>query len=462
MEWIRVSSSLKTITTLSQRARSARLLSVIFVITTPQFFYMKKLNTYFSPLAALIAILSSLLFVWYQSNQVERNELSGDVNDRTTVSITTLSDQLEKDPENLKLAIALSDSYLQKIRETGDATLYLKIEEVLDRVGSDKDVRGEVLAKRAEIANGRHDFVQGLAYILEALALNPQSASYYGIKTDSEIELGKYDDAERSLQKMVDIKPNFSSFSRVAYQRQLRGDREGALEALAAAISAGSIFPENIAWALTESGKLHMSSDVAMAKRDFTKAIDIYPTYAPAYEGLGRVAFIEGDKEASLANYLRAFEILPVATNAIALGNFYEVAGDEVKAKQYYALAELAYLDSKGTNVDLEYALFLADHSDVVKALTLAQAVYETRQSIYTADAYAWALYKNNQSAKAEQYSNEALFLGGHDTGILYHAAMITNANGNAEASTTHVKRALELDESASLLYSQALTDKPI
>ena len=421
---------------------------------------MKKLNTYFFLFAAVFAIAISFIFVWYQSTQVVSDELSGDSNSRTSLSIAALSEQLEKDPENLKLTIALSDAYLQKIRETGDVSLYLKIEQALDKISKDKDTAGAVLAKRAEIANGRHDFVQGLAYIKEALQKTPQSASYYGIKTDSEIELGKYADAEISLQKMVDLKPNFGSFSRVAYQRQLHGDREGALEALDSAISAGSIYPENNAWAHTEAGKLRMSSDVEMAKRDFTKAIAIYPAYAPALEGLARVAFIQGNKEAALSYYSRAFETLPVAANATALGNFYMVEGNQGKAKQYYALAELAYLDSKGTNVDLEYSLFLADHGDAVKALERATSAYEIRQSIYTADAYAWALHKNGQSVKAEKYIEEAMSLGGYDSGILYHAAMVAKANGNIEISNGYLSRARELDEVASLVYSQALNNK--
>lgn len=421
--------------------------------------FMKKSSTYIFLIAAFIAMAGSLIFVWYQTNQVQvaNDVLQGESDSRTTRTITTLTEQLLKDPENLKLAIALSDAYLQKIRETGDASLYLRIEQILDTIASTNDDNGEVLAKRAEIANGRHDFTQGLKYIEQALTQNPRSPSYYGIKTDSEVELGRYSEAEESLQKMVDLKPNFSSFSRVAYQRQLHGDVEGSLEAFKAAISAGSIHPENIAWALVESGKLRMSTDVLAAELDFENAIDIYPQYAPALEGLARVAFKNGNKKEALTYYTRAFETLPVAAYATALGNFYLVEGDQVKAKQQYALAELAYLDSKGINVDLEYSLFLADHGDAKKALERAQAAYETRQSIYTADAYAWALQKNGQSIKAEAYIKEALSLGGHDPGILYHAAMISKANGNSELYASYLNRARALDEVASVEYSEAL-----
>ena len=134
-----------------------------------------------------------------------------------------------------------------------------------------------VFAKRAEVANGRHDFKKGLEEIVAAIKRDPNVSSFYGAQNDAQLELGMYDEAEISLQKMVDLKPNFSSYSRIAYQRELRGDIEGALEALSAAISAGSTHPENNAWAHVELGKLYLQSDVSRAKQEFTRALDLVP-----------------------------------------------------------------------------------------------------------------------------------------------------------------------------------------
>ena len=53
----------------------------------------------------------------------------------------------------------------------------------------------------------------------------------YGMLTDANIELGKYAEAEKSAQWMLDLRPgNIPALTRAAYLRELFGDIEGALE----------------------------------------------------------------------------------------------------------------------------------------------------------------------------------------------------------------------------------------
>jgi tetratricopeptide (TPR) repeat protein len=398
-------------------------------------FSMKNSNPLIFIFVATVAVITSLLFIWFQMKQAEQ---SG----RENSSLILLEEQVAREPKNLNAGIMLSHAYLQNIRETGDMTRYVAIEQILDTLESAHPEDSEINAMRAEIANGRHDFRKALAYITKAVNQNPQHASYQGIKSDSELELGMYDEALATLQVMVDLKPNFSSFSRVAYQRELHGDREGALMALESAISAGSSYPENIAWAYVESGKLRLLSDRSAATQDFSHALELTPEYAPALEGLGRVASIEGEKEKELEYYLRAFKKLPIAPYAIALGNFYDVEGDAEKTSQYYALADLTFREAKDTNVDLEYSLFLADHGDITKALLLAESAYRNRPSIFAADAYGWALFKNNRHQEAEIYSTESLRLGGHDAVLLNHAGHIKEALGKHSEAQELFRRA--------------------
>ena len=67
-----------------------------------------------------------------------------------------------------------------------------------------------------------------------------------------------------------------------------------------------------------------------------------------------------------------------------------------------------------------------------VEALRLAEKVYNDRKTIFTADAYAWALFKNNQVEKAAALSVEALRFGGYNETLIWHAEMITEALGNS------------------------------
>lgn len=410
---------------------------------------------------ALLALVFSGIFVWYQNTRTKEVETAvPTLLSLSEQTILTLKNKIAQEPNNIAPSVGLADAYLQKIRETGDVSLYVEIEKTLDAVAVKNPDNDEILAKRAEVANGRHDFKKGYELITKAIAKTPTKVAYYGIKSDSEIELGKYDDALQTLQTMVDMKPNFSSFSRVAYQRELHGDSEGALEALAAAISAGSLHKENIAWALTESGKLHLRTDIAGAEQDFNRALAAFPQYAPALEGLARVAYARGEKETAEKMYMAAFTSLPLAQFAAALGNFYESEGVSTKSNQYYALTDIAYKNSKGINVDLEYSYFLSDHGDKKEALSRAESGYKARPSVLGADAYAWALFNNNRVAEAATYSKEALRLGENDPQIVFHAGAIAEALGKREAALAYFKKARELDQYASVYYSKLVAKK--
>ncbi len=401
-------------------------------------------------LMALFAIVGSGVFVWLQIKQA-KSDTTLAVTSKAQESIATLEEKLAEDPNNIVVALSLSELYLQSIRETGDARLYEKIEAVMQAATLASTTDARILAKRAEVANGRHEFKEGLALITQALLLDPQSAAYYGIKTDAEIELGMYEEAQASLQKMVNLKPNFSSYTRIAYQRELNGDKEGALEALAAAITAGSSYPENLAWAHVESGKLLFKNDNPAAENQFKQALTVYPDYAPALEGLGRVAYANGKKEEALQYFNNAFDTLPIAQYATTLGDYYTLEGDAAKAAQQYALAHLAYKDSKGVNVDMEYALFLADHGDPVESLVRAKRAYEARPSIYGAHVYAWALYKNNKLRDAEANITEALRWGEHDPTILAHASVIFATNNKPKEAEIFLQKAKNLSSYGTL-----------
>src|SRR5918911_3445743 len=146
------------------------------------------------------------------------------------------------------------------------------------------------------LALARHDFAAALGYGTRALASDPQSARYHGIVGDAQIELGMYDDAIDSYQKMVNSRPDFSSFSRVAYARELYGDPEGAIEAMQFALQAGSGTPENVAWAHVQLGNLWFGSgEPVEAQKAYGLSTRIVGAYAPALAGQAKIAAARGD-----------------------------------------------------------------------------------------------------------------------------------------------------------------------
>src|SRR5205807_984161 len=102
--------------------------------------------------------------------------------------------------------------------------------------------------------------------------------------------------------------------------------------------------------------------------------------------------------------YRRALDVVPLPLYAAALGDVYKKAGRDGEARQQYDLVEyIARLSSLSQTVyNRELALFYADHDlHLDQALQLAQRELSIRRDVYTLDALAFALYKNDKPSEA-------------------------------------------------------------
>ncbi|MCE7002754.1 hypothetical protein LWC34_07910 [Kibdelosporangium philippinense] len=69
-----------------------------------------------------------------------------------------------------------------------------------------------------------------------------------------------------------------------------------------------------------------------------------------------------------------------------------------------------------------------ADRGDKATALRLAEAEWTKRQSVFVADAMAWALHLNGRHADALSYSDKAVALGWRNATVLEHRNAILGA----------------------------------
>jgi tetratricopeptide (TPR) repeat protein len=371
-----------------------------------------------------------------------------------------LQQRLEANPDDFESHLALATLYLQKVRESGDPSLYTRADALLQTAAELQPESGPLFALQGQLALARHQFDDALALGLKALATDPTNATYHGVVADAQIELGRYEEAVQSLQNMVDYRPDFASYSRIAFARELYGDPEGALEALELAIGAGAPDPENVAWAYVQLGNLHLSlNSPAQAEKQFDAALTQYPDYPLALAGQARLEAAAGNLERAAELYQQAFERAPLAEHAIALGDVYAAMGDGDRAQQQYdlVLAIDALARENGVDTDLELALFLADHDiNLQDSLARARAAYEQRPGIHAADVLAWTLYKTGAFEEAARYSEEALRLGTRDPLILFHAGMIAAAAGDSERAEAMLSQALGLNPHFSLLHEGA------
>src|SRR5215213_7115168 len=248
--------------------------------------------------------------------------------------------RLKDDPEDFSSYVNLANAYLQKVRETGDPSLYTKAEDLLDRAKKIEPHNPELFATRGILALGRHRFARALEFGERALASNPQSARYYGIVGDAQIELGRYEEAISSYQKMIDHRPDFSSYSRVAHARELYGDPEGAIQAMQDAVDAGAPVSENKAWAYVQLGNLRFTTgQLQEAAKDYDLATKTLPNYPPALAGQARIAAARGELEQAAALYQQAFDRMPLTEYSFFKGTAYTEMGESKKAaEQQYDL----------------------------------------------------------------------------------------------------------------------------
>jgi tetratricopeptide (TPR) repeat protein len=115
----------------------------------------------------------------------------------------------------------LGSLYFQRIRETADVSDYEKIAVLMQKSEIIDPKNSDILSLQSQIAIGRHDFGSGKILIEKAIKLNPNRAAYYGILGDSQIELGEYTGAVDSFQKMIDMRPDYNSYIRIGYIREL-------------------------------------------------------------------------------------------------------------------------------------------------------------------------------------------------------------------------------------------------
>jgi tetratricopeptide (TPR) repeat protein len=372
--------------------------------------------------------------------------------------IAQLQERIKRNPDDTEAYAQLGLAQLQRVRETADPTLYPKAEQALAEALKRDPQQFDAILGQGILALARHQFTDALSWGQRAQALNSFSAAAYGIMGDAQLELGRYGEANATIQKMVDTRPDLNSYSRVSYLRELHGDTPGAIVALDRAVEAGGPNSESTLWSQTQLGHLYFNSgDLARAERTYQEALLTRPDYIYAQAGIAKVRAAQGRTGEAIRSYQVIVKRLPQPEFVIALGDLYEATGKPAEAqKQYDLVRAIQQLNaSAGMDVDMELALFDADHgADPQAALARARSAYTRRPSIYGADVLAWALYRAGDYAEAQRYATEALRLNTRDALLRYHAGMIAEALGDRAKAREDLEQALAINPHFSVRHA--------
>jgi tetratricopeptide (TPR) repeat protein len=371
--------------------------------------------------------------------------------DRASDSAIGLSQRLiQRNPLDARSYYRLGDAYIQKARETGDASYFTRAAEALRKSLAIAPGQSGALRHLAYVLYSLHDFEGAAAQAARAIELNPTDGHAHGILGDAYLEVGQYARAEEAYRRMLQTDGDLYSYSRLAGLKSLRGDVDGAIADLEGAIEAGTAKrrpAEAVAWTQWQLGAEHWSlGNLRAAEAAYLAALNTFPKYHQALAGLAHVRVAQQRYPEATELYEKAIAIIPQPDYAAALGDVFAKVGRSDDAKKQYALVEyigrLSALNQILYNRELAY--FYADHDvNLDRALELARRELEVRHDIYAYDVLAWALYKNGQPEAAREAMSEALRLGTRDARLFFHAGLIERRLDNREAAREYLERAL-------------------
>lgn len=376
-------------------------------------------------------------------------------------SVPELQEHLRQNPDDWRGWAALGVGYVDEARSTGNPSLYPKAGGALDRsLALRPDGNVAALAGRAALANARHDFAAGLRLADEASALDRADPRGAAVRGDALIELGRYDEAFDSYQRLVDLAPGIAAYTRSAYALELQGDVAGAHRSLQLAV--GEAFtPPDVAFVNFSLGELAWNrGDVDTARRHYSLAAAADPAAVGPKAGLARLDATTGSVDRAIAGWRSVTEQAPLPEYVGELVNLYQATGRRAEAGRQLELldAQRALLAANGVNGDLEMALFSADQGvDLDRGLAAAEADFGRRpDNIHAADALAWQLHAHGRHTEALVLADRALRLGTPNALFHFHRGTIRRALGDPAGARQDFERALAINPHFSTLHAPA------
>jgi tetratricopeptide (TPR) repeat protein len=418
--------------------------------------------------SVILILLISLGFVYKKYDNAKKaipqlkdrpvNVSAGNEWLNTKNAIESLLDRLRRFPDDNKAKLQLAMAYVQESRVTGDHAYYdeaaLKlVQQVLEKEPQDFNA----LCVKATVLLSQHHFTEGLKEAENIVTLYPVSAFGYGILCDAHVELGNYDAAVKAADKMMSIRPDLRSYSRVAYIREIYGDYTGAKEAMKLAVEAGVPGMEQTEWCRIQLGQLYeKTGDIKTAENTYQTALENRPDYAYALAGLARLSKLNGRPTEGVA-------LLEKANQSVIDFAFYEEMADLYSADNQKDKAETtmqkvikmlaqhandeAAAPDKGHYADLELAYAYLKINDLDKALEHATREWNRRpENIQVNECLAWVYYKRDFVAAAVKHMEVAMKTNSQNPTLLWRAGEIFIKNNETEKGNQLKKKALQIN----------------
>jgi tetratricopeptide (TPR) repeat protein len=333
--------------------------------------------------------------------------------------------------------------YVAKARASHDQGFYKLAEQCALAIEIAEAESPAAMLLRGHVLISFHRFAEAEAIARELV--NRRTFPFdYGLLGDALMEQGRLAEAVHAYQRMVDLRPDLQSYSRVAHLRWLTGDIDGAIEvAQLAAGCTSALDPESASWILSRLALYYFQAgSLTEAKGACQAALKSFPNYPPALLLEGRFLLIDNKGTEAISSLQRAATIHPLPEFQWALADALHSAGRADEAANVEAV-----LKSTGAQNDPRtFALFLATRGERTElAIELAQRELQSRSDIFTHDALAWALAAAGRSEEAWPHMEKALAEGTIDARLFTHAGVIEAKLGRAANAESWLRKARDL-----------------
>jgi tetratricopeptide (TPR) repeat protein len=409
--------------------------------------------------APLLLIASLLLLYARTKNNSEANQTAAAVfddplalvlapqtgNSRTDREISQLQQRIRED-RNVELWLdRLGWAFVAKARESFDPGFYKLAEQCARCIEKRSPQSQEAMLLRAHVLQNLHRFKE--AETLARRLVQERGLSFdYGLLGDALMEQGKLGDAVEAYQRMMNLKPDLRAYARAAHMRWLKGDLEGAIEAMQLAVSAASPSDaESASWVNTRLAfYAFQAGRINEAEQRCALALSLQSNYPPTLLLQGKILLSQSRFGEAVDALQSAVKLNPLPEYQWTLAEALGVAGKENEASEVEA-----QLCQRGASSDPRtLALYLATrHESPETALRLARAELDSRSDVFTHDALAWSLAAAGNVAEAHSEMQRALAEGTQDARLFFHAGIIASQAGHLDDAERWLRKASELSQ---------------
>jgi tetratricopeptide (TPR) repeat protein len=355
---------------------------------------------------------------------------------------------LRRHPQSSDKWVRFGDALLQRSRNTLDFSLYPQIEQAYLEARRLDPENIQALAGLAWAAGACHRFDDSVAWARLALAKDPDLPAAHGIIGDAAVELGRYAEAEKHYQRMLDLRPDMGSYSRAAHLLYLQGNSSRALALMRQALRAGGENPEHTAWCVAELASMLCREGAAPAARQLIESyLPRSPENPVLLAAAGQAHAALGDQVNAIARYEHSVRLVHQHHTLAALYDLYLASNRAEEAERIFERIETLHRDLRAQKIqggEGQLARFYADvGKNLPEAVRLAELEHSHHETATAADALAWAYFRAGRNQEAGKLLPVILRHRAIDPAMLYHVGLIEESLGRRADAQRHLYAAL-------------------